>query len=507
MRGVATDQYRAFYGVPFAAPPIGKLRWAPPAPAASWAPRSRTRRRTRTYPQEGLRRHDWHLALGGLSVPERLHAGFDGVLSAHYGVGSRRRVPGRRPHEARLNGTWDAALDADLVVVTVSYRLNIFGFLASDALRHKDPKNGTGNYGIQDQRGRWRGSSGTSRLLAASGPRAPRRRERRRERAQSPRASRFVALLLARRDRVGRLHFGARLARLRRVQLLGGLYDELLHYANCSSLAPGGAARFRVFSIEEKQAQTYKPGRSYEPVVDGVDLTAQLADLSSRGACDRRRRCSSARLARISASSTARNASPTSARSPISASGSRRRSSSRRSTRMRWRRSTRRPRGAARRQLLEVVLGDRARRRRLDDDLSGATDGAAGGHTDTSWLYLFSHVPDGPSGAYPHLAHHASEIPFVFHDKTATGPGADKFHISAREVELSATMARFWMERAASGDPGVVWPPYAVPGGGGGARWLVIGDESVDIGDADLKKEACDFWDAQKGRAARVMVA
>ena len=32
-------------------------------------------------------------------------------------------------------------------------------------------------------------------------------------------------------------------------------------------------------------------------------------------------------------------------------------------------------------------------------------------------------------------------------------------------------------------------------------------DESSALGDADLKKEACDFWDAQKGRAARVMVA
>ena len=62
-------------------------------------------------------------------------------------------------------------------------------------------------------------------------------------------------------------------------------------------------------------------------------------------------------------------------------------------------------------------------------------------------------------------------------------------------------------EMAASGDPGGVWPPYAVPGGGGGARWLVFGDESAALGDADLKKEVCDFWDAQKGRAARVMVA
>ena len=32
-----------------------------------------------------------------------------------------------------------------------------------------------------------------------------------------------------------------------------------------------------------------------------------------------------------------------------------------------------------------------------------------------AWLAAFTHVPDGPSGAYPALAHHAYELPFVFH--------------------------------------------------------------------------------------------
>eukprot|EP00660_Eupelagonema_oceanica_P010642 gene10643-476_t len=34
----------------------------------------------------------------------------------------------------------------------LSYRLNVFGFLGADALRARDPANGTGNYGLLDQR-------------------------------------------------------------------------------------------------------------------------------------------------------------------------------------------------------------------------------------------------------------------------------------------------------------------------------------------------------------------
>ena len=37
LRGVAADEVIAFKGVPFAAPPVGDLRWRPPAPAAKWS--------------------------------------------------------------------------------------------------------------------------------------------------------------------------------------------------------------------------------------------------------------------------------------------------------------------------------------------------------------------------------------------------------------------------------------------------------------------------------------
>jgi carboxylesterase type B len=39
------------------------------------------------------------------------------------------------------------------IMVTINYRLNVFGFLGSEELRSQDKDNGsTGNYGIQDQR-------------------------------------------------------------------------------------------------------------------------------------------------------------------------------------------------------------------------------------------------------------------------------------------------------------------------------------------------------------------
>ncbi|MCX4679689.1 carboxylesterase family protein [Streptomyces sp. NBC_01433] len=36
LRGEATATARYFLGVPYAKPPVVKLRWAPPQPAAPW---------------------------------------------------------------------------------------------------------------------------------------------------------------------------------------------------------------------------------------------------------------------------------------------------------------------------------------------------------------------------------------------------------------------------------------------------------------------------------------
>lgn len=38
VQGLLFDTHRAFIGIPYGAPPVGALRWAPPQPRAAWGP-------------------------------------------------------------------------------------------------------------------------------------------------------------------------------------------------------------------------------------------------------------------------------------------------------------------------------------------------------------------------------------------------------------------------------------------------------------------------------------
>lgn len=143
-----------FLGVPFAAPPLGALRWVAPQPPISWAPSTRNA----TWFAPGCMQDEWYWGiLGGISedclylniyVPNKAPpAGGFPIMLFWYG-GSFTYGAATFP---LYDGETDVALTRDVILVTSGYRLGIFGFLAGDELRAESSDHSVGNFGLQDQ--------------------------------------------------------------------------------------------------------------------------------------------------------------------------------------------------------------------------------------------------------------------------------------------------------------------------------------------------------------------
>src|SRR5690242_1413259 len=152
-RGVQPSGVRIFRGIPFAQPPTGELRWREPQPVKSWnevrpavdfGPRCMQARiysdmvfRSNGMSEDCLYLNVWTPAK---SNSERLP-----VLVYFYGGGF---VTGDGS-EPRYDG--ESMARKGIVVVTVNYRLGIFGFLALAELTQESPHKASGNYGLLDQ--------------------------------------------------------------------------------------------------------------------------------------------------------------------------------------------------------------------------------------------------------------------------------------------------------------------------------------------------------------------
>jgi para-nitrobenzyl esterase len=145
----STDEY---LGIPYAAPPVGALRWRPPQPAARWGGVREAVRYAPHCPQPPS-------GFGVASTSENCL-----YLNVFTPAG---RAGGNLPVMVWLHGgsllvgesdDYDpAALVRDgVIVVTVNYRLGALGFLADAALAGR-PGGATGDYGLEDQQAalRW----------------------------------------------------------------------------------------------------------------------------------------------------------------------------------------------------------------------------------------------------------------------------------------------------------------------------------------------------------------
>jgi para-nitrobenzyl esterase len=155
VRGVAVSGGFAFRGLPYAAPPIGGLRWRAPRPPADWngvrdatgfAPSCPQSASFNLFFPPGPVDEDC-LYLNVSTPTLRSNAARPVLVWIHGG--------GLTQDAARnYDGTQLAADGA--VVVTINYRLGALGFLSHPALASR-PGGSSGNYGLMDQQAalRW----------------------------------------------------------------------------------------------------------------------------------------------------------------------------------------------------------------------------------------------------------------------------------------------------------------------------------------------------------------
>lgn len=150
VRGAVADDHRLFAGIPYAAAPVGPLRWQNPQPAPSW---DGVRDATAFGPR-CMQDLAGDLELGRQTDEDCLSLNV-WTPAAQSGVRQEPKPVMVWIHGgsfvAGSSGIYDArrlASRGDIVVVTVNYRLGALGFLAHPAL---GPPGAVGNYGLADQ--------------------------------------------------------------------------------------------------------------------------------------------------------------------------------------------------------------------------------------------------------------------------------------------------------------------------------------------------------------------
>jgi para-nitrobenzyl esterase len=150
--GEATDRAHVFRNIPYAAPPVGDLRWAPPQPAAAWTGERAATENGPSCPQP----------MNGNGTPNT--GGANGPVSEDclqlnvFAPKDAKDAPVMvwihgGSHRTGAGWVYDGQNFArdGVVVVTINYRLGPLGYFAHPALTKAAGEAPTANFGLMDQ--------------------------------------------------------------------------------------------------------------------------------------------------------------------------------------------------------------------------------------------------------------------------------------------------------------------------------------------------------------------
>lgn len=146
VQGTSEDGLTVYKGIPFAAPPVGDLRWKAPQPAAKWkdvlqATKFAPGPMQGGNPPAGKSEDCLYL---NVWTPAKTPKDRIPVLVWIYGGG----FGGGSTSEWGYSG--ENLAKKGVVLVSIAYRVGILGFLAHPELSAENPKHVSGNYGILD---------------------------------------------------------------------------------------------------------------------------------------------------------------------------------------------------------------------------------------------------------------------------------------------------------------------------------------------------------------------
>ena len=156
LRGEIADGVMSFKGAPFAAPPVGDLRWREPAPVRAW---SGLRDAVAFGPPCAQGASSWNSNLAAKSSEDCLYLNVWApvvrrdkpapvMIFFHGGAFHGGAAEGSSMIEPSYDGAKLAR--RGVVVVTASYRLGMFGFLAHPQLTAESPHHASGDYALLD---------------------------------------------------------------------------------------------------------------------------------------------------------------------------------------------------------------------------------------------------------------------------------------------------------------------------------------------------------------------